>query len=654
MKAIELINSVKKQIELAQLAKLATINSVIGSKEIYSKVKSQDTNFDANLSQFLTASPRLYHPWRDHLIQTLYFLDPSSPAPFIQDHLDNHIEPYRSALPARLASALSDIRLECHTLDVILTSDILTHGSAADRSVIAYLTSMSACIAARTMTDTHVDAVMTHMMPVYQAYGKCHSIMHFIDFVAVVIVRLLTVKQLSYGTLAAEFESKLLQYKSGNHKEILLLPFTSMSSRSKGKLTTATIVKAVKVMIQTAGDKDVISILMNLSSQSKFIVDGILSARNLVSEVINSLSMTAEETKSAYLSKYASLESTQYLSDLSQAAKDFKRHLVTFMSASGEVLDFRFNELTVHDAASSSGRVRQYLARLMEMYADEVPLAASVLRVESLPLKTLSAARSEDLIEVDIDDIYDHLCRRQISPEDNETEFTRALRFELYDRLVRAVSLQDDVSSRAFRYSDESNNRVRVMINELVTECCIEQTPLKPKLVALLNKMRESRDLLEVECELTQKLTLILSDRQNLPKMMKLVANIKLDICNIEDFYKTILLKKLDLAYHLNKTVTISPINIALQKILTSTDSNLKAFADKLLVQVASQKSDTSLLEDCRLDSRRLDIDRRLGTVPNLANLVNDISETYAEVALSTVGDILRAANRAMSEIASN
>ena len=155
------------------------------------------------------------------------------------------------------------------------------------------------CISDDVVEDVKLDSSLTSLMELYDVYGKRHYTVHFIEFVAISLMRILTVKPLKIEDLHHNFKIKLTDYELGRHPEISLLPF-AMTVRSQGKLKVADIIKKVEKLELDTKDKDIVKIATKLGLKQSFLPDSIIATRNLISAVVCLLSMP-EETMKAYL-----------------------------------------------------------------------------------------------------------------------------------------------------------------------------------------------------------------------------------------------------------------------------------------------------------------------------------------------------------------
>lgn len=651
-KSVALVDSSQETpVELTQLAKLSWISTVATNKEIYNEINSEDSQFEQLLSDFLSTKDEHYKLWRLYFMTQLYNVNPSDSIEFIQTYLSDKIQPYRQSLASRLKDGLADLRLECRLANLFLTKDMFAQGTTDDESVMAMLKAISSYIAAEKTGD--IKPCLTELLVLYDKYGRCHSKIHFIEFVVIVIIRLATVKHPDLNNLPATLQNKLALFKKGIHTEIFYLPFVEIEP-PKQKLKMSDIIKKMKELSESTEGNDVVNAVLKHSNKSSFLSEGITVTRDLIFAVYSSLSMTEEDCKSYLLQKYLTADSIQYLSILAKAAQAFKTHLVDFIATSGSLIEISFDNLTVFDAASPEGLVQKYMTILLDEYQREVDIYSSLFNLKSLPSKKLSAVQPEDLIRIEVDEVYTRLCQLDRLATADDSEFKRALRCEVYQRICSKVTIENDLATKVFRFAGKQKFAILKKLKEMIASSGLSQKSISQRLAAKVVKIREFRELLEIENSLERYLeeqTVFVFDNF---EPIEITAKIKVDYSCMSSFYRILLLKKLDLLHTQNRRLSPSRINNILQRALTSDDNNVKSLIESILVNVVARETDTSAFSENRIDILHIETNATLCSVSSLTSIIAGLSPHFSGIDAATIGDLLYVASKLCSDVSPN
>ena len=647
-KEIELEFQEINYIQISQIAKIALISSVVGSLELYNKLKAEDSRFEEQLGKFLNSGSETYLPCLPRFISSLYFLSPPSPTAFIAEYLDTRIEPVNKSLFSRWKDAVEEIKLECELLDVSLDKDLMPECMDKNNHIALTLRSIMMCISDDIVEDVKLDSSLTSLMELYDVYGKRHSTVHFIEFVAISLMRILTVKPLKIEDLPHNFKIKLTDYEPGRHPEISLLPF-AMTVRSQGKLKVADIIEKVKEMKLNTTDNDIVKIATKLGLKQSFLPDSIIATRNLISAVFCSLSMPEETTKSTPLNEYLAQGTSLELDSLRQAVGDFKRHLVTYSTNSSSLMTADFDKLTVYDVASTDGKVQHYLTGLLEAYRHDARLVATLLSKESLPSKKLTAVRLPDMIQLDLDCVYKDMCKHEARRLNHEGEFKRVLRGEVYKRINWFYAIDNDIGKKKFIFSGANKVIVLNLMKELTSKLQLVQIPAEKSLKAKILRIKDFRQLLEIENQLEIALNGLADQESDCSKPIQLPHKLKVVIAQVSDFYQMVLLKKLEIVYTENKKTHPNRTSHILLKALSSAEITTKAITESLLVQAAAKETDQSIFAYCRLDATEIDTQVTLSSIPILRSIMADLITIYPSLETSNIRDLLFASQKLCS-----
>jgi hypothetical protein len=466
-RAIELCREESPILDVWILAKLALLNSVMENSqfgEFLQIANAQNENFIIEVTKFLTGRESSYDNWKLFMQAKLYHVNRAEPISVIENVISDCIEHRGDSIEARTAGFIHRIHNALSkskpTQGMILFAIPINPGFK-DRNLSR--TSLEFKIEdfleilvkghfelkkTKEIQQSTIDLIENDIRELHAEYGRRHSLYHFLEYLWIKTQELAIRTDLSSEDIIKQLAQAVKDYQNEDiaDKTILHLPFVGKNWTVNPTLSKEQVEKLYSEVESSIGNAKYV--WEKIEDCAK-LASWILLMRDLFLIVLNAGDKSIEETKVTQIKTLIKENSKlgQTLASLSKCFDEICKHEEISKS-------IKFESLTLHQITSNDGILRQILQQLVKIYNEKLEGASKSLKSSRFEYSDLSSLSNDRVFSLSMGDLVNNLSQKYWGIDKKKKQMLDEVAFELREELLRLALIKDDVTPRAFVYSD--------------------------------------------------------------------------------------------------------------------------------------------------------------------------------------------------------